>query len=231
MLAGPSENMKSKPKFFHLSTRKWAALIEIVLLVVMQTVQYLWYFLIISKLPNLGRLFANQYILTASTLVQVACTSLFTLGSLTKTWPLKFLTGLATILFCLAAGSFLVDISYSAAAGIETYVTQTVYWAQFNETVAITYEEKVYQGVSIGFYLLQAFVYDLGQIAVVAWLFKEPLRCRVCFGENEEKRVSQSAGFHELDEDDADDVRVTNVIETDKEQITLVLNKPEGKSN
>lgn len=161
---------------FKLSSRKWMALAIILLTVVMQSLQYVWYLIIIDPLPNLGRLFANRFVLVASNLIQVSCMGLCSLSALSKHWPAWFSAILAWLLILLTITSVVVDCSYSGIASFETYVTKEVFWPQFNQTVLITGDEKSYQTVSIIYFALQALVYDIAQVAIVLWVYRAQLK-------------------------------------------------------
>lgn len=191
-----------------LSSRKWAALSIILLTVIMQSLQYVWYLVIIDPLPNLSRLFSNRFILVASNLIQVSCMGLFSLSALSKHWPVWFGTILAWILFVLSTTSVVVDAAYSGIASIETYVVKEVYWSQFNQTVAITHNETVYQTISIVYFVLQALIYDLAQVAVVSWIYKTQL----CWTNKSRRIVTSVTGFNHLSSEDDDEKDATLVM-------------------
>jgi len=192
---------QAKDTKFKLPPKKWFALIDLFVTVIVQALQYAWYYIIIDPFPSLGRLLANRVILTASTQVQLACTALLTVAAITKKWPLWFMSTIAGIILVFSVGSFFVDAAYIGTAAVETFTVGRVLWEQFNQTVLITNEEKGYQGASIAFFSIQV-ILDIVKVAVVLWLFREPLRLKPCFGHSAEGR---SDGFLVVDDGREDD--------------------------
>jgi multidrug transporter EmrE-like cation transporter len=204
-----------KNKLRDLAPKKRAALINTLISIIIQAFQYAWYFIIIDSFPNLGRLVANRYILTASTLIQLACTSVFNISAMTKKWSEKFAYCINYFLLALALLTLAIDASYAIVASIETFGIREITWPQFNQTVLITETESLYQGASIAAFALQALVYDTLQIFFIVAVFRHTFRCR--------SQHKDSIGFGKLNDDSDSDTDTPK--KSQKENITMVIEK------